>query len=566
MLQQPTIKRQPKKRINLKWALFLLIVYVAGVSYSADWPECNFKCRAGDVEVKDIWIGDSQGNFLSTCNPGSPGTVYIWITFENNANSPRYAVILLADIYVNGILKKTFYDQGLCVLGSIPPKAISSMPIYSLSWSCGQQIWLKRLVLSWETAHGASCADADRKCSNRNTKCFGGFGTEIPGPLPLTANYTFDAFKCCCKEINFLDLSTGGTEPYIYSWDFGDGSAKSSLKNPVHRYNSPGQYNISLNVSDSRGRSSGITRKISILQNPVAKAGPNLSIRPGGSAQLAGSAIGGSPPYRYAWSPGESLDYPSSPNPKASPVKTTAFCLRIEDAQGCSASDNLTLYVSTINITKSILKNPVEKGANAVYNYRIENLGDSILRNITVIDSTFGTVFGPIDGDKNGDGLLNIGEMWVYQLVFRPLANTTTSASVSAIDPVGAIISAESGKVTVNVTPSYEPLQCRIVGLDIVCEYVVAVYNPQVIGEDPAEFRFSWLLDGSKIEDLSDKGGIEVPWIRYGGGNHTLQLTAERICEEGNECKDGKKGQTATCNMNVLVVEVPSATIEMDND
>jgi hypothetical protein len=572
MLQQPTIIRPRNSKNSSKYihilSILLFLLYLISNSSSALWPNCNFQCNAGDVTVKDVWLGDSNGNSLPPCSPGSQSNVYIWARLENNANTPRYAVILLADIYINGVLQKSFYDQGICVLESFPPKAVRSIPVYNLSWSCVQQIRLKRFVLSWETAHGTGCVNARRTCSNRNTKCFGGPGIEIPVGLPLAADFAANDTRCCCEEISFLDRTAGGLRPYAYSWDFGDGSSKSSLQNPLHRFDKPGQYIITLEANDSKGSFARTAKKVSIFPKPFAKAGPNQSIRPGEAIRLEGSVIEGTPPYSCVWSPDDCLDDPFSIKPMALPKKTTVYNLCVEDAQGCRSSDNMTLFISSVNITKSILKNPVEKGKEATYNYRIKNQGDSDLKNIKVIDSIFGQVFGPFQGDENGDGRLSVGEAWIYQMVFRPLANATSGAKVYAVDPAGATLSAESNEIEVDVISSPQPLQCQILGLNIVCEDVTAEYAPRIKGEDPAGFNLTWKIDGSEIGEMSNDGGIEVHWARYGGGYHVLQLTADRICKDAKECEeeDGKIDRTGFCEMKVLVVEVPSATIEMDSD
>ena len=163
-------------RQNLLYiTIIVLIIYsFIDATAEADWPDCNFQCKAGDVQVVDLWLGDADGNALSSCDQGSSETAYVWARIENNANDPRYALILLADVYVNGDLVKSFYDQGLCLMDYIAPKSISALPLYSFTWSCGQEVKLERLVLSWETAHGTSCDNANRECHNRNTKCFSG--------------------------------------------------------------------------------------------------------------------------------------------------------------------------------------------------------------------------------------------------------------------------------------------------------------------------------------------------------------------------------------------------------
>jgi PKD repeat protein len=67
------------------------------------------------------------------------------------------------------------------------------------------------------------------------------FGTTPDGPL--TAG----------TPIQFTDQSTGGV-PTSWSWDFGDGTAPSSLRNPTHVFAEPGRYEIRLVVENSGGR------------------------------------------------------------------------------------------------------------------------------------------------------------------------------------------------------------------------------------------------------------------------------------------------------------------------
>lgn len=50
----------------------------------------------------------------------------------------------------------------------------------------------------------------------------------------------------------FTGTVTGGTAPFTYLWDFGDGGSSTS-STPVHNYNSPGAYGVTFNVTDANG-------------------------------------------------------------------------------------------------------------------------------------------------------------------------------------------------------------------------------------------------------------------------------------------------------------------------
>jgi PKD repeat protein len=46
---------------------------------------------------------------------------------------------------------------------------------------------------------------------------------------------------------------TGGTEPYTYSWDFGDGSGEGNEQTVLHTFDVAGTYNVDVIVTDSTG-------------------------------------------------------------------------------------------------------------------------------------------------------------------------------------------------------------------------------------------------------------------------------------------------------------------------
>jgi hypothetical protein len=54
------------------------------------------------------------------------------------------------------------------------------------------------------------------------------------------------------KNVQFYGYGFGGTEPYIFEWDFGDGET-STEQNPVHTYASEGEYTYTLTVTDALG-------------------------------------------------------------------------------------------------------------------------------------------------------------------------------------------------------------------------------------------------------------------------------------------------------------------------
>ena len=55
-----------------------------------------------------------------------------------------------------------------------------------------------------------------------------------------------------------------------YSWDFGDGTGPGTGEVVEHTYNNPGEYNVTLTVINSEGKSDNATKKIVVLTPPIA--------------------------------------------------------------------------------------------------------------------------------------------------------------------------------------------------------------------------------------------------------------------------------------------------------
>jgi gliding motility-associated-like protein len=87
-------------------------------------------------------------------------------------------------------------------------------------------------------------------------------------PIPY-ANFNIDTL--CGLTKNFTDQSTIANPGGIVSWfwDFGDGSTD-TIQNPSHTYNSPGNFNVTLIITDSVGCSDTITKPAIINSIPQA--------------------------------------------------------------------------------------------------------------------------------------------------------------------------------------------------------------------------------------------------------------------------------------------------------
>jgi PKD repeat protein len=72
---------------------------------------------------------------------------------------------------------------------------------------------------------------------------------------PLVADFSASPTSVLVGQaITFTNESSGGTSPYSYQWDFGDGGTSPS-ENPSYAYSSPGTYSVTLTVTDAASTS-----------------------------------------------------------------------------------------------------------------------------------------------------------------------------------------------------------------------------------------------------------------------------------------------------------------------
>lgn len=99
----------------------------------------------------------------------------------------------------------------------------------------------------------------------------GGGGNATADTTPI-ANF---AIACADLSCTFTDTSSDpdvGDSVAAYSWNFGDGSAASTVASPVHAYASANTYTVSLTVTDKFGLKSTITRPVTVTAAPAPAA------------------------------------------------------------------------------------------------------------------------------------------------------------------------------------------------------------------------------------------------------------------------------------------------------
>jgi PKD repeat protein len=104
--------------------------------------------------------------------------------------------------------------------------------------------------------------------------------------------------------VAFTSNVAGGTDPYTFAWDFGDG-ASSTDANPSHTYSESGIYNVKLTVTDSASRQ--VTSEVTVtVKSDTTMAVTITAANMTGSKPLTvnfnSAIVDGTGPFFYTWS------------------------------------------------------------------------------------------------------------------------------------------------------------------------------------------------------------------------------------------------------------------------
>jgi PKD repeat protein len=87
--------------------------------------------------------------------------------------------------------------------------------------------------------------------TDHNAKTASAFQLVVISPLALSADFTFNpSSPTVGQSVTFTPNVAGGTTPYSYAWNFGDGTSSTSAS-PSHAYNASGTFTVKLNVTDA---------------------------------------------------------------------------------------------------------------------------------------------------------------------------------------------------------------------------------------------------------------------------------------------------------------------------
>ncbi len=186
-------------------------------------------------------------------------------------------------------------------------------------------------TVSYGTLQG--CKSTPDTVTMRVINCFppvGNFTTAIPNDTICT--------RGC---ISLINTSCGGKPQTVKWYSPGGNPDTTSAPFPVICYNVPGDYTVSLAVSNAYGKDSVVkTKFIHVVDTPNTVGLRDTCIKFGKSVQLQGFQAN-----YYTWTPSSSLSCSVCPDPIASPTITTNYIVTGYNSKRCKYNDTLTVCI-----------------------------------------------------------------------------------------------------------------------------------------------------------------------------------------------------------------------------
>nr|WP_256471342.1 Ig-like domain-containing protein [Solitalea agri] len=513
-------------------------------------PACNQATGAIDVsivggtapytyswdsgEATEDLTNKAAGSYTLTVTDANNCSQSITVTL-NDLNGPQVTVDNQTNVSCNGASD-----------GAIQVSVSGGTAPYTYSWSSGQSI--EDLSALPAGTYTLTVTDANN--------CQASASVTLTEPLAITLSETHTDLACN-QASGAIDVTvTGGTAPYSYSWSSGE--ATEDLTNKAS-----GSY--TLTVTDANNCSQSITVNLNDLNGPQVTVDnqTNVSCNGASDGAIQVSVSGGTAPYTYSWSSGQSIE-------DLSALPAGTYTLTITDANNCQASASVTLTEplaitlsethtdpacnqSTGTIDVSVV------GGTAPYSYSwssgeaTEDLTNKASGSyiLTVTDAnscsqsitvTLNDLNGPqvtVDNQTNiscngaSDGAIQVSVSGGTAPYTYSWSSGQSIEDLSAL-PAGTytltVTDANNCQASASVTLT-EPLAISLseTHTDPACNQATGAIDVSVVG-GAAPYSYSW-SSGEATEDLANKAS----------GSYTLTVT------DANSCS-----QSITVNLNDL--------------
>lgn len=125
-----------------------------------------------------------------------------------------------------------------------------------------------------------------------------------------------------------------------WNWDFGDGSAQSTIQHPQHTYSSIGPKTVLLTVTNSKGCVDTVSHVVNVIDKPPITLGFKdtlICVPDAVTLQASGTGV-------FTWTPVTNMVNPNTGTPTVNPTTTTTYNVQL-DEQGCINTDTVRVRV-----------------------------------------------------------------------------------------------------------------------------------------------------------------------------------------------------------------------------
>jgi hypothetical protein len=306
--------------------------------------------------------GGNNGSLTVTAGGGSPSYSYLWTGGQTSATATgltagNYTVTITDNngctITTNGTVTQpaavtatiTASSNVLCNGGNTGSATVTGgggTPGYTYLWTGGQ---------TSATAGGLSTGTYSVTVTD-NVGCTAVTSATINQPAALSASITASAPPLCNGGSNGSATVTaaGGTPGYNYNWTGGQTTSTASGL-------SAGTYTVTVTDLNGCTATTAVTISEPIILTAVIAAQTNVSCNGGNNGSATVSGSGGTLPYSYSWTGGQTTV-------TAGGLSAGTYTVTITDAAGCTATVSATITQPTVVSASAIVTNTLCYGNN----------------------------------------------------------------------------------------------------------------------------------------------------------------------------------------------------------
>jgi hypothetical protein len=260
----------------------------------------------------------------------------IYVAFRNNSNDKFILVVDNISIQkacpASTVLLTTTSTNATCGLdnGTATVTVTGGTAPYTYLWdvNAGNQTTATAINLIGNITYSVTVTDAN----NNSATSIIAVGETAPVTSSLTVVNAINCFGD--NNASIEAIGTGGTAPYTYAWDANTGNQTTAIAT-----NLSANISYTVTITDGDGCTASSTITLSEPTQLTATATDN------GNATATVFGSGGTPPYTYAWSNGQTMVTATGL------MNNTDYGVTVTDSLGCTAVDSVSITGVPLTVT-----------------------------------------------------------------------------------------------------------------------------------------------------------------------------------------------------------------------